>query len=281
MHDFIFHPPAREDFEGLKSLAMERPEMNVYLVSRIEKALKGNPDGRTWVLKKDGNEIVGGVYIGDDANLAVTTMPAGALELFKTFLLENARGVQVVVSPRKEVDAVVEAFSTETGIALNRVQALYGAWRGDPIGPGARELEPATMDDFKGLHKASIGLALEDLGIPRWALDTSRTMRNVKKKIRKKRTFVLKLRGKLAFKVDIAFRTERGAMIEGVYTFPEYRGKGLASMGCAELTRRLLEEKEFVVLHVGEKNIPARRAYEKAGMKELGELGLAIFKPWI
>ena len=80
--------------------------------------------------------------------------------------------------------------------------------------------------------------------------------------------------GDLTCKLDIGSRGPYGVVVEGVYTFPEVRGRGLASGLVATVAARA--DAPLVCLHVAADNLPAVRAYRSAGMAELGDCHLLL-----
>jgi predicted GNAT family acetyltransferase len=67
-----------------------------------------------------------------------------------------------------------------------------------------------------------------------------------------------------------------GVVIEGVYTWPLARGKGYASGLVAAVAATALVDHPLVCLHVAADNHPARRAYARCGMVDLGECQLML-----
>jgi predicted GNAT family acetyltransferase len=62
-------------------------------------------------------------------------------------------------------------------------------------------------------------------------------------------------------------------MLEGVFTFAEHRGQGLAT---ALVASCLAAAPGPVCLHVGKHNRPARAAYQRAGMQVAGTCRLLL-----
>jgi RimJ/RimL family protein N-acetyltransferase len=60
-------------------------------------------------------------------------------------------------------------------------------------------------------------------------------------------------------------------MIGGVYTHPDYRNKGYATLATSAVTEEALKNSETAALFVRSDNYPAIRAYEKIGYKKIGE----------
>jgi len=60
-------------------------------------------------------------------------------------------------------------------------------------------------------------------------------------------------------------------MIGGVYTLPDHRNKGYATLSTSAITREALEKSEAAALFVRSDNYSAIRAYEKIGFRKIGE----------
>jgi GNAT superfamily N-acetyltransferase len=60
-------------------------------------------------------------------------------------------------------------------------------------------------------------------------------------------------------------------MIGGVYTHPEFRNKGYATLAVSAITQEALEQSEAAALFVRADNCPAVKAYEKIGYRKIGE----------
>jgi RimJ/RimL family protein N-acetyltransferase len=60
-------------------------------------------------------------------------------------------------------------------------------------------------------------------------------------------------------------------MIGGVYTLPDHRNKGYATLATSAITREALEKSEAAALFVRSDNYPAIRVYEKIGYEKIGE----------
>jgi len=72
--------------------------------------------------------------------------------------------------------------------------------------------------------------------------------------------------------------TPNGAVINGVYTPPHYRGRGYATSVVAELSASLLSRgKGFCCLFADASNITARNVYLKLGYYDVGELEVIKF----
>jgi len=66
------------------------------------------------------------------------------------------------------------------------------------------------------------------------------------------------------------------AIIRGVYTQPNLRGKGYATKVCSAVTARLIEQGKEAFLYVSKDNHPALRVYRKLGFRETGHVFLSF-----
>lgn len=66
------------------------------------------------------------------------------------------------------------------------------------------------------------------------------------------------------------------AIIRGVYTRPDLRGKGYATKVCSAVTARLIEQRKEPFLYVSKDNLPALSVYRKLGYRETGHVFLSF-----
>jgi GNAT superfamily N-acetyltransferase len=83
-------------------------------------------------------------------------------------------------------------------------------------------------------------------------------------------------RGRLASFAAAPEILEDLAIIRGVYTALNCRGKGYATSVCSAIVERLLEQGREVFLYVSKENPPALRVYRKLGFKETGHFFLSF-----
>jgi predicted GNAT family acetyltransferase len=83
--------------------------------------------------------------------------------------------------------------------------------------------------------------------------------------------------GGLKAKAETMVRTRRMGLIGGVYTRPEYRGRGLAGECMSLLCARLLRDYEAAVLTVALHNLPALKLYRGLGFRRAADFRMAVF----
>lgn len=172
--------------------------------------------------------------------------------------------------------AVIDAIGARcAGRPLVHRDQIY--YRGDAtvvdrarVSADARRAERGDRDR---LLQATLQLNQADLHIEprrvdrRWLYDT------IDERIAAGSTWVSGPGGAIDCKLDIGSDGPAGRIIEGVFTFPAARGRGLA----AALVRAcLLASTERAALHVGADNVAALRAYERAGMTAVDRCRLLL-----
>ena len=147
-----------------------------------------------------------------------------------------------------------------------RDQVYYGCRPEDAARLDECELvRPAQRADRERLVDAALDLNHRDLEIRPDRVDRRWLREAVNVRIADGTCLVLGAPGAFASKLDLGSRGEAGLVIEGVYTFPEARGRGSAAVLVAAAAA--MDRGPVVCLHVSARNAPARRAYERAGMR--------------
>ena len=135
----------------------------------------------------------------------------------------------------------------------------------------------ATRRDVEALVRATLELNQSDLRVAPWRVNRSWLRESVRERIRAEQTFVIGPAGKPYSKLDLGSVGPAGAMIEGVFTAPDSRGKGLGTRLVAAVMRQLLEDgRRVVCLHVDACNEAAVRTYRRAGMRLADECSLLL-----
>jgi ribosomal protein S18 acetylase RimI-like enzyme len=87
--------------------------------------------------------------------------------------------------------------------------------------------------------------------------------------------FGVLVRGKLLSYAGSFLQLPQVWMIGGVFTHPEHRSKGYATLAVSAVTEEALKNSEAAALFVRSDNYPAVKSYRKIGYKKIGE------KAWI
>jgi predicted GNAT family acetyltransferase len=150
-----------------------------------------------------------------------------------------------------------------------REQILYSVdrrhLRGKPL-PAVRTPHLRELDEVLRVHAA---MCLEDLGHDQVAENPHGYRQYFRQLIHEGRVWVVARQGRILFKAESGIETGRGAQVEGVYTDPAERRRGLARGGLAQVCRDLLARVPHVTLYVNEGNEAAIALYHSMGFRKV------------
>jgi RimJ/RimL family protein N-acetyltransferase len=84
-------------------------------------------------------------------------------------------------------------------------------------------------------------------------------------------------RGEVVFKAELSAWTPDVVQVQGVFTAPRRRGRGVATSGMAALCAVLLESVPLVSLYVNGYNHVARRLYSRVGFEHQGDFATVMY----
>jgi RimJ/RimL family protein N-acetyltransferase len=224
-----------------------------------------------------GEALVGVASVQPSLVLDATAEPE-ALAAFFPYLGTVATGL--VKSSAEVVGPLFEWLENHgRQILLDRIEhafALEPAQAHLPATPRGVRVRSADVDDLPALVEASRASLLEEdrpdptetdpAGFKRWV--SGRT----------KQAVVAEERGRVGFVGYADVRCARGWLLQGVYTWPSFRRRGLARAGVAELCRRAFAEgAEHVQLAVVDGNTAAIALYEQLGFVKFARLRTVLF----
>lgn len=243
--------------------------------AELERPDSKEPAGRFYgVFGADGLETV--AFFGGTRVLVIGPGPRESVVALRKLALTEERGFRILIGPREPAAALLDTLRAKVRVELDRSQPFLQIDDPARLGEIDERPRPATRADLAWLMDASLYLNEEDLGIPARTVDKKLLERRLEQRLRDRSTWVIDLEGRPACKLEVGSAGPAGALIEGVYTQPERRGRGLARHLVAAVSKRLLREFPRVGLHVGRNNTPALRAYLAAGFTEVEDLELAL-----
>lgn len=231
----------------------------------------GQQDG---LLFHRGERPCGVAWFGPRGNLVLI-----GDESFETAAVEVVRHVQAAQWPWRIVlgaAAIVDLLRSRMPrpVLAHRDQVYYLGDASTVTGALVRDdVRSPERRDRERLARATLLLNEADLNIPPARVDRRWLYDMIDERIAEGSTAVLGPLGRVWSKLDIGSEGPGGAVLEGVFTFADRRGRGFASELVATTIAR---RQDPVSLHVAEANTGARRAYERAGMREVGRCRLLL-----
>ncbi len=146
----------------------------------------------------------------------------------------------------------------------------------DPSPPAGRLRLPVAAD-LQWLVLASAVMDREDRGVDPLEEDPVGLERYVHWLITEKLVYLWDEEGRPLFKAQAACVNDLGALIEGVFTMPDSRGRGVAASAMRALARELLRRTSRLGLYVNRENTAAVRLYESVGYRPVGEYRSILF----
>jgi predicted GNAT family acetyltransferase len=142
--------------------------------------------------------------------------------------------------------------------------------------PLVRRTEAA---DVSALYPACVAMYTEEVGVSPEAGGGAELYRaRVTQLVAKGWSFARIESGRVVFKAEVAAASPYACQVQGVYVDPARRGEGLAAAGMAAVVQLALRHIAPVVsLYVNAHNLPARRAYERAGFRQTGTFSTIMF----
>lgn len=231
-------------------------------------------EGRGVVMAADGRAAAV-AWSGPRGNLIVVADPAAA-EATATRLVDEIAAREwswrIAMGPEPALARLRDRLARPP--LCWRDQVYYRGERATSPAPRAPiESRLAQRADRDRLAMATLALNHADLNVDPARVDRRWLRDSVDERIAAGDTLVVGPPGAFWCKLDHGSRGPGGVVIEGVFTFPERRGQGFAT---ALVAASIAEREEPSILHVGRHNLPARAAYEAAGMVEAGSCKLLL-----
>jgi RimJ/RimL family protein N-acetyltransferase len=265
------------DRSDVEALLHSDVETNLFLLGVLAAGgSSGLPPGAWWgygpprgpLPDKRNGGLSAMVFIASSAlangrNLAVPAGDPDGCHAIGT-ALEPFGPIRMVVGPRQACDAFWHGLG-DPAARIRYEQRLYVCTE-VTTGPELA-VRPASLTQAEELADMAGQMMLEDLGEDPRVYDPEGHRRLVAERIRAGRTMIGTDGDRIAFKVDVGTRFDRGCQVGGTFVPPDLRGRGFATQGMRAVCRRLLRDVPMVTLHVNEANLPAVRSYEATGFR--------------
>lgn len=266
------------------ALALLAPQGNAafYLRNHVEDLRGAVLDaGRLYgVFAADGLQAV--AFFGAGRQVTASECSAAAAEAIAALAVGEELGWRMFVGPPMVGAALRNCRWVARNLVLQRAQPVLAIEDRGRIPLHLLQGEPrlrfAVSEDLERLCDAALELSREDLGVDPTRVDRELLRAHVRERIRAGQCLVLGPAGDVRCKLDVAVSGRHGALIEGIYTLPSWRGRGLARRAVAGSLDRLLQSSPVVGLHLAADNAAARRAYGAAGMQQVATWQLLMLR---
>lgn len=245
----------------LSALIDREPVTNVYLRSELR---LGFDAGDWWGAFED--DQLNSVVLG--WSLVVPYIPD--LDAAAPLAQALAAGAQprMVVGHRASVMALHNAFRpARPARELRDPQPLLILDRGDLQGAPSDRVRLSTRDDLEALIIAAAHMHREEMGIDPLAIDAPAWRMRMLSLIERRWSWIWTQGRDVVFKAELSAWTPEVVQIQGVYTAPKYRNKGIARAGLAAICLQVFNEVPQCSLYVNQYNVIAQRVYERLGFR--------------
>ncbi|HEY8674079.1 MAG TPA: GNAT family N-acetyltransferase [Candidatus Dormibacteraeota bacterium] len=249
------------DAGRLAALIDREPVTNVYLRSELR---LGFEVGDWWGAFED-DELTA-VVLG--WSLVVPYIPDVDAAVPLAQALAAAAQPRMVVGHRASVMALHNAFRPpRPARELRDPQPLLILAKGDLGAAPSPEVRLSTRDDLEALILAAARMHREEMGIDPLAIDAPAWRSRMISLIERRWSWIWMRGHEVVFKAELSAWTPEVVQIQGVYTAPQHRGRGIARAGLAAVCEQIFREVPRCSLYVNQYNVIAQRVYEHLGFK--------------
>jgi uncharacterized protein len=249
------------------------PYLNVFLSHVL---LHDSPSARrNMAIAFNGDDVIGVAYCG--RQLAIASEPA-AIPAFGEYLRRN-RAERMIVGARETVRALWQSVARwHAAPRIIRDRQLVMAVDRERLRPYVRRaaVRRAKTDEWRTIADSSAQMIRQELAYdPR--RDSPEFGAGIRYMIDRELWWVGAAEDRLCFFCNVGPWCDRTVQLQGIWTPPELRGKGLATASLAAICDRLLEVSPTVSLYVNDFNERAVALYRRVGFEHVGDFQTLLF----
>ena len=277
------HPDLRvlgpSDLPAMLELTAQDPVVNVFAEYRarltsLEPRWLG---GEVWGFHQDGR-LVSACHAA--ANLVPVQATPEALDAFAERAAAMHRRCATVVGPAEAVGSLWERLAPHWPPPRDaRWDQPHLEISGEPAVEPDPLVRRTVQSDLDVLYPACVAMYTEEVGVsPELGGGADLYRARVAQLVAKGWSFARIEDGRVVFKAEVAAATPHACQVQGVYVDPSRRGEGLAARGMAAVVKAALADIAPVVsLYVNGHNVPAHKAYERAGFVQTETFSTIMF----
>jgi len=233
--------------------------------------------GEVWGYEVDG-ELVSACHAA--ANLVPVQATPAALAAFAERAVGQPRRCSTIVGPAEAVRPLWQLLEPHWAPAREvRWQQPHLQVSSAPAVAPDPLVRRTGKSDIPTLYPACVAMYTEEVGVsPELGGGADLYRARVAQLVAKGWSFARIEEGRVVFKAEVAAASPYACQVQGVFVDPARRGEGLAAAGMAAVVAIALRDIAPVVsLYVNDHNVPARRAYERAGFEQTGTFSTVMF----
>ena len=242
---------------------------------------EGRPLQGTYAVAISDDHIVG-VAMHSWHNVVFLQAPGSPAKLARVAIEATGRPVLALLGPLSQVETAHAGLGfDEQGVQKRSPEDLFALNLSDLIAPGplgssATSCRRAESRDLALLREWRFSYELECTGLPDEDATRSLAAQMIEGHVERKEAFLLEVDGEPMSLCTHTARVSDIVQIGGVWTPPEWRGRGYARRVVAGALQ--VAEQEGVTRAVLFTESPAvRRCYEALGFQRVGDYGTIIF----
>jgi hypothetical protein len=135
----------------------------------------------------------------------------------------------------------------------------------------------STRRDVDGLARAASMMHREEMSADTAPPDAEAWRARMNQLVDRGWSWVWSEGGEVIFKAELSAWTPDVVQVQGVFTAPARRGRGVATAGMTALCAVLLEEVPLVTLYVNGYNTAALRVYGRVGFEQQSEFATVMY----
>lgn len=250
--------------------AATRPFENAFVQWVLESGYGYHAPDQVWLDRRPNQQVRGLVYIGSQLMLVADD----DVDLDAVAHLARLHPyVRSVVAPSRLLPGLWRRIaSTYPQPTLRREhQPVSALWPEHLASLPTVEIRRARIDETLLVAEHSAEMIAVELGYDPRAHRAS-FVSSIRRAIELGWWWVWIVEGELRFQCNVGARTSITAQIQGVWTPPQLRGRGFATLALASIARTLLRESPTVSLYANDFNHPANALYAHLGFVHVGEL---------
>jgi len=275
------------DEEALEAFLLPRVETSMFLIGNARQVGlrdRGERLHGTYAAAFEGGEMVAVAAHYWNGNV-ILQAPVHLDAVQRAAREASGRPLQGFIGPNDQVEQARRAAGIEDApTQLDQVEKLYALSLAGLVVPPAlqrgevrgRRLEARDVDL---LARWMVAYEAESLGERVTPALRASVRASVESSVDRGQTWVLEREGELVSTSAFNTAIREAVQIGGVYTPPELRRRGYARACVAQsLLDARAEGAAASILFTGEDNLPAQRAYEALGYRQIGDYRLLLLR---